>query len=172
MKTRRFLRAAVLCAATLLAVGCGNSSPVGVDSRNPAANPDLIGSPALLQCTPMDSASTTQTIGPLGGTIVVGPHQLTIPPGALPHPVTITATAPSDSVNRVHFDPEGLTFLRSASLTMSYANCNLLGLTLPRQIAYTTDLLSILYYITSLDDPSTGTVTGQLDHFSQYAVAW
>src|SRR2546426_3477487 len=35
------------------------------------------------------------------------------------------------------FRSEGLVFRRSATLTMSYANCNLLGKILPKRIAYT-----------------------------------
>ncbi len=43
---------------------------------------------------------------------------------------------------------------------------------MPKQIAYTTDLLAILYYLPSLDDQASQTVTGQLQHFSDYALAW
>src|SRR5204863_267880 len=80
---------------------------------------------------PMPTATATQTVGPAGGVIRIGPHALSIPAGALDAPVTITATAPSDKVNRVQFQPEGLVFQRAATLTMSYANCNLLGTILP-----------------------------------------
>jgi hypothetical protein len=75
-------------------------------------------------------------------------------------------------VNFVRFKPEGLQFERSAALTMSYANCNLLGKLLPKRIAYTTDKLVILEYLLSLDLLNLKTVTGQLNHFSGYAVAW
>ncbi len=126
----------------------------------------------LLVCTPLAADSVTQTIGPEGGTLQVGATTLAIPAGALDSAVSITAVAPSDTVNRVQFQPEGLTFLQPAQLTMSYANCNTLGLTLPKQIAYTTDLLLILEYFPSLDDLSGRTVTGQIHHFSDYAIAW
>src|SRR5437588_446545 len=107
-----------------------------------------------------------------GGVIRIGPHTLSIPAGALDAAVTITATAPSDNVNRVRFQPEGLVFRRSAALTMSYANCNLLGTLLPKRIAYTSDALSIVSYVLSLDNLFTKYVTGRLNHFSNYAIAW
>lgn len=172
MRPARILWVAV-CGGVLLA--CGDTTPVGVRTT-PAAPPSQTDwqSPAvgLLQCTPLPYDSTTRTIGPDGGTIQVGPHVLTIPAGALAAPVTITAVAPSDTVNRVQFRPEGLSFAQPASLSMSYANCSLAGQLLPKRIAYTTDALVILEYLLSFDDLFTQRVTGQLNHFSNYAIAW
>jgi hypothetical protein len=75
-------------------------------------------------------------------------------------------------VNRVQFAPHGIRFERPAALTMSYANCNLLGVLLPKRIAYTDNLLNILEYLLSVDDLLHRRVTGQLRHFSNFAVAW
>ena len=65
-----------------------------------------------------------------------------------------TPEAPVGTVNSVRLSPEGLTFAadKPAALTLSYANCPLLGQLLPKRIAYTTDLLAILSYVVSLDD--------------------
>ncbi|PYP70672.1 MAG: hypothetical protein DMD41_14395 [Gemmatimonadetes bacterium] len=171
MRVARLGRVAlVLTAAALLSCGEPPLSPV------PPPQASLIGgllqATGLLQCTAMPTATATQTVGPAGGVINVGPHRLSIPAGALGAPVTITATAPSDNVNRIQFQPEGLVFQRSAALTMSYANCSLLGKLLPKQIAYTDDALNILSYLWSLDDLFAKKVTGKLNHFSNYAVAW
>jgi len=65
-----------------------------------------------------------------------------------------------------------LIFLTPASVTLSYANCNTRGSTSPKQVAYTTDSLTIIYYVSSQDDPSERRVTGRVDHFSDFAVAW
>src|SRR5206468_3171555 len=171
MNVAHFRRAALVITAAAL-VGCGEP-PLG---PAPAPQADLIGSllqaTGLLGCTPMPTATATQTVGPAGGVIRIGPHALSIPAGALDAPVTITATAPSDKVNRVQFQPEGLVFQRAATLTMSYANCNLLGTILPKRIAYTTDALTILSYVLSLDNLFGKYVTGRLNHFSNYAIAW
>jgi hypothetical protein len=134
---------------------------------------DLLGATGLLQCSNLPYASATQTIGSAGGTIRVGPHTLTVPAGALSSPVAITgALVTGRGVNAVHFQPEGLRFERSASLTMSYANCNLLGRLLPKRIAYVSDGLSIISYLLSIDNLFAKQVTGRVDHFSNYAVAW
>jgi hypothetical protein len=56
---------------------------------------ELLRPTGLLACRPLPYASATQTIGPDGGVIQVGPHTLRIPPRALSRPITITAEAPS-----------------------------------------------------------------------------
>ena len=162
----------------LLVSGCGDRA---LSSAPEPARPipqasligDLLGATGLLQCTSLPYAATTQTIGSAGGTIRVGPHTLTVPAGALSSPVAITgALVTGRGVNAVHFEPEGLTFARSASLTLSYANCNLLGRLLPKRVAYVSDALDILSYLLSIDNPLGSKVTGRVDHFSNYAVAW
>jgi CheY-like chemotaxis protein len=174
MQRTRLLRAALLGAGAVLLLSCADPSPLGVDPRAGLFGlPDLTPPPVgLLQCTPLAYDSVTQTVGPEGGTLAVGPHTLSIPAGALDTAVSITAVAPPDTVNAVRFAPEGLTFQEPVLLTMSYANCDLLGSLLPKRIAYTTDALQILEYLASVDETWTQTVTGQLQHFSEYAIAW
>src|SRR5438874_11125729 len=120
MKRTRFL-AALLFVSALSMVSCssGDDGPSGPSSEaSPAA---LLGSSGggllgtgigsgLLACTPLPYAVTQQTVGPDGGTLLVGPHKLTIPAGALSTPVLITAEAPVGTVNSVRLSPEGLTF--------------------------------------------------------------
>jgi len=127
----------------------------------------------LLKCSNLPYASSTKTIGAPGGTISAGPHTLVIPPGALLNPTTITMTAPTGlGVNAVKFQPEGLRFTVPAALTMSYANCSLLGKLLPKRIAYTDDNLNIISYLLSLDNLLSKYVTGKVNHFSDYVIAW
>jgi hypothetical protein len=172
MRRTRFL-SALLFVSALSMVSCssGDDGPSGLSSE-----PSLIGTlgSGLLACTPLPHAMTQQTVGPEGGTLVVGPHRLTIPAGALSTAVQITAEAPVGTVNSVRLTPEGLTFAagKPATLTLSYANCPLLGQLLPKRIAYTTDLLAILSYVMSVDDLIAKRVSGTLAHFSRYAVAW
>ena len=175
MKRPRFFLAALLTASIAVGVGC--SDQVGPNTPPPPPpQADLIGgllrATGLLRCSPLPTATASQTIGPLGGVLRVGPHSLVVPPGALDRSLLITATAPSGNVNLVQFQPEGLRFRKSAALTMSYANCEGLGTLLPKRIAYTNNLLEILEYLLSLDNIFLKKVTGKLDHFSGYAVAW
>ncbi|HLZ44879.1 MAG TPA: hypothetical protein VKQ05_04300 [Gemmatimonadales bacterium] len=173
MKAVRAL--AVLVLVLLVAPSCRDTATAPLAPRSPQA--DLTGSllapTGLLKCSDLPAATTTATIGSAGGMISAGPHTLVIPPGALSAPTQITMTIPTGlGVKAVKFQPEGLQFSKPAALTMSYANCSLLGNLLPKQIAYTTDNLSILSYLLSIDNLLAKKVTGQVNHFSDYVVAW
>lgn len=170
---------AIRALVVVLAVAaCTDQSPTAVPSpQAPAPDPSLIGSllkpTGLLSCSALPYDSVTQTIGPLGGSLRVGPHSLVVPPGALAQPTTITAVLPTGlGVNAVRFQPDGLQFQVPAALTMSYANCSLLGKLLPKRIARISDVLQILEYLLSVDNLFTKRVTGKLNHFSDYAIAW
>jgi len=171
MKGIRLGRAALLGAVALVAVSCADPT-----TPAPQLSGDLFGDlkqvTGLLQCTPLPYDSVTQTIGPDGGTIQVGPHTFTVPAGALDTAVAITAVTPSDTVNQIQFQPEGLVFNGYTTVVMSYANCNLLGSFLPKRIAYTSSDGVILDYLPSLDNFFSQTVRGKVQHFSEYAIAW
>ena len=127
---------AVLALAGFGVLSC--SEPQGVTS--PAAHrayegdllPWLGTGLSLLRCNPVPYDSVVQTVGPAGGIIYAGPHALAIPAGALDTNTTITAVVPSDTLDVIRFQPEGLTFARPAALTMSYASCPLAGLVGPK----------------------------------------
>lgn len=124
----------------------------------------------LLGCSAQPYVSQTQVIGINGGTIVVGSHRLVIPAGALSQNYTIRAEQVTGRVNSVRLSPEGLKFYKPAKLTLSYSNCS--PLLLLKRVVYTDELLRILELIPSIDDLRTKTVTGDIRHFSRYAVAW
>jgi len=186
MRSSRVLLA--LPFAALLAVtvwSCRpDSSPTGVSvtptppvsgelvSGGVSTTTGLVGKLGLLRCTPLPDAKSSAVIGPAGGRMQIGQYTLQVPAGALARPVQISGEQLPDTVNSVRFAPEGLQFARPATLTMTYANCNLLGRVLPKRIAYTSDNLQILTYLLSLDNLFSKQVTGQVNHFSRYAVAW
>lgn len=176
------LRVPILAAALALVASCStdvptgpSSSPTPVTGRLLSGN-GLLGTglgEGLLTCTPLPASRVEQTVGPEGGVVQIGPHTLMVPAGALTSPVTIAAEISPDSVNSIRFAPEGLTFgSHPARLTMSYANCSLLGQLAPKRIVYTTDLLQILQWLLSLDDPLHQRVSADVQHFSRYAIAW
>ncbi len=173
MKARRLIAPVLLLA---VALACSDRTPTSVPVA-PAPDASLIGglldATGLLKCSNLPYDSETKTIGALGGSISAGPHTLVIPPGALLNPTAITMTAPTGlGVNAVKFQPEGLRFATPAALTMSYANCSLLGKLLPKRIAYTDDNLNIISYLLSLDNLLSKNVTGKVNHFSDYVIAW
>jgi hypothetical protein len=168
---RRVITLAALGFASFALASCGDGPPATAPTQT--ISHDLLWPVrGLLACNPLPADSVTQVIGPDGGTLEIGPHSFTVPPGALDSAVAITAVAPSGAVNRVVFQPAGLRFHHAAALTMSYANCGLVTQLLPPRIAYVDDLLNILYFLPSLGDAQSQSVTASVRHFSDYAVAW
>jgi hypothetical protein len=168
------LTAFVASAAIQSCVDAAGPSVIAPDvhsSAVPPATPQWFGL-NFLSCTPMDADSVTQSVGSSGGTINVGPHQLIIPADALDSTVSITAVAPSDTINRLRLYPEGLEFEKKVSLKMSYANCAGISWLIPKRVTYVNSLLEILDVLLSFDSWWTETVTGKTDHFSDYVVAW
>lgn len=181
MKFSRILASASLALAVVLGASCGDSSPTAPVAAAPSAQSDaeLLGflggtlqRTGLVSCSPMPTATASKVFGPDGGVLQVGPHYLVIPRGALRDTVTISAVAPSGTINRVQFAPHGLQFERSAALNLSYKNCNLLGSLAPKRIAYVDGRLNVLEFLLSIDNLWTRRVTGKLDHFSDYVLSW
>jgi hypothetical protein len=155
----------------------------GDDGGDPAEPPDDEDeeSDSLVSCRPLPYDSVTRTIGPAGGFIEVGHNWLVVPRGALSAPMTITAVAPSDTVAMVRFQPEGLHFQKSALLVLAYDNCRIPPRVTPR-IALVTDAFKVVEFVTPVDVPpddhrfkkahANRQVIGELQHFSNYAVAW
>src|SRR2546425_1098939 len=93
MKVARLTRAAlVITAGALLSCGEPPLSPV------PPPQASLIGSllqaTGLLQCTPLPTATATQTVGSAVGALKPGPPTPAAPPRPLGAPGTITAPPP------------------------------------------------------------------------------
>ena len=180
-KMTALLLAAVLTAGVSCTSddGLGPSQPVTPANRAPVESDsalllgsvtDLLNNLNLLSCSAQPYVSATKVVGTAGGTIVVGTHRLVIPAGALSRNYTIRAEQVTHRVNSVRFSPEGLRFAQPAKLTMSYANCS--PLLLFKKVVYTDELLRVLELIPSIDNLKTKTVTGDIRHFSRYAVAW
>jgi hypothetical protein len=124
----------------------------------------------LLTCESQRYVVAQKTIGPQGGSLTIGRHKLEIPRGALASKVTITGEQVSDTITSVRLSPEGLRFAKPARLVLSYRDCGSVGL--PKRVAYTDELLRILELPQSQDYPKYEYVTGWIDHFSRYAVAY
>jgi hypothetical protein len=193
MPQRRFLiPLALLLGATTAAVSCTDQAPVGVQTPTleAAARPKQPGSkqPGLVACS-QSYDSVTKLIGPLGGTLAVGGHQLWVDSLSLTDTVSITAVAPAGGARWVRFQPEGLVFKpgfyalsyginAGAALYTSYKDCSVTTTDTVR-IAQVSDSFGIMGYLQTWvqvkKNPwSQGNqyVVGVLPHFSNYAVAW
>ena len=201
MIVRRFvIPLGLLAGAAALVLSCRDATPVGVDARTPVLLAGRHAQPpaghdgtdaddgdetedgdSLVSCRPLPYDSVTRTIGPAGGFIEVRHNWLVVPSGALTAPVTITAVAPSDTVAMVRFQPEGLHFERSTLLVLAYDNCRIPKRVTPR-IALVTDAFQVIEFLTPVNLPldehrfkkahGKRQVIGELQHFSNYAVAW
>ena len=136
------------------------------------AHPGEKGGPEiqLLRCEPRDYEAAAEIIGPQGGTIKVGEHQLVIPAGALAQEELIVAEAPTSSLVDLSFGPHGLQFARSARLTLSYKGC-IRPTSSEFLVAYIQGN-QILELPPSVDRRADDEVDADIDHFSRYAVAW
>lgn len=174
---------ALLVGAALSLVACGGTQSSllepAANTAQPPAYSEWSGGGKLgkwgdthqSSCKPLKAESKSEDIDFRGGEVKVGPHVLTILPGALLRKTRITATISADSVNSVSFAPEGLHFLLPAKLSLSYANCK--SVLQDMKVVYTTnDLLVLLELIPSHDFKFKNSVTGLISHFSRYAVAY
>ncbi len=183
---RRWLISLALLAASAAAWSCSDPSPVGV--QPPTLTAQKVGAGRLLSCPLATYDSVTQVIGPAGGILVAGSHVLVVDSMALTSPVSITAVAPSQSVNMVRFRPEGLKFKPGvhgigALVAMNLDNCGVHPNQV-LQIVHVDDALSVLGYLQSPTSTDSAVVVkyktylgslwvgGLLHHFSNYAVAW
>jgi hypothetical protein len=184
MSVRRSLMPIVLLAGALAVANCGDPSPVGVDVQTPVFRRAGGGKTGLVACS-QDYDSITTVIGPAGGSLIVGAHQLWVDSLSLTGPVSITAVAPKGKVRWVRFQPEGLVFkpgfyatanglTAGAALMTNYASCGVpTGSTV--RLAQVSDAQKILGYLLQVTLPpwtQPNQYVGLLPHFSNYAVAW
>jgi hypothetical protein len=126
----------------------------------------------LLRCEPQDYKADAAIIGPEGGTLHVGDHELVIPAGALDREELVVAEAPTSSAVDVRFQPHGLQFRQPTRLTLSYKGC-VRPTSTDFLIAYLGDHGNqILELPPSIDDKVDDEVEADIDHFSRYAIAW
>jgi hypothetical protein len=156
----------------IIAAGCSNL-PSAPAEKAPEIQASLVQDLLLGNCPNPAVLERSVSIGPAGGTVLLGAHKLVVPAGALSRKVTITARTGTEPGNAIQFGPAGLRFGRPATLTMSFANCT--GWGVLRQlplIVYTDDFLSILEIHLGIPNFRNKTVTSFIDHFSRYAVAY
>jgi hypothetical protein len=179
---------AVVCASIALTTSnCGDRTATGPTGPMPAAIPASVPAasqpdsqsrsrrpPNLVQCKLQKPETIARRIGPDGGTIEIGPYTLTIPPGALPRRVTIVARIRGgESANVVEFKPNWVVFEQSASLSMSYATCDVdEDAESALRIAVVDEQYQIVDYLPSTTDTSSQSVIAPVTLIRNYAVAY
>lgn len=125
----------------------------------------------LLRCEPRPYSADAAIVGPAGGTLHVGEHELVIPKGALDHEELITMEAPTSSLVDVRFEPHGLQFQQPAELKLSYKGC-VRPTSADLLVAYLGQGNQVLELPPSVDVKSGDEVDADIDHFSRYAIAY
>jgi hypothetical protein len=181
-RTASYLATATLAVGAAALVACvADQQPLAPQSTvsSLAASSPRVGQRGLLGgdslaffvCHGNTPDTGSAVIGPLGGRVAFGPHELDVPPGALLFPTTITARTLASDTIAVQFEPQGTQFLVPATLQLSYAQCNPQP-TGTLSIVYVNDpLTKLLGLIESILDPTHHRVIGFISHFSVYAVA-
>jgi hypothetical protein len=173
LSVNRLIRFAPVAASLLgatLVFACADGVTAPASPEFARGRPESPGE--FTSCRPQPYASGSGLIGPKGGTVKAGRHELVVPPGALSAATWITMESPSDTLNYVIFGPEGLRFRtgHSPQLLMSYKNCSLRPGAKP-QVVYVNDSLSaILETPPSAADTLGQAVDAELSHFSKYAL--
>jgi hypothetical protein len=120
-----------------------------------------------MACTPRDPQYGTAVIGPSGGELVVGPHRLIVPPGALTRTIEISGTATEDGTPTIYLEPHGLQFKKPAGLILDASNC----IDVP-DVVYIDELGVAAEPIPAVYSTWWHTIAAPIDHFSGYEVAF
>jgi hypothetical protein len=126
----------------------------------------------LLRCEPQEYEGDAEVIGPNGGSLKVGAHELRIPKGALDQEVLITMERPVSELVEVELEPHGLEFNRAVNLDLSYSHCVQPQSFFPWIVYLSASQERILQVVWSTDKKGLKTITGNLEHFSRYAIAY
>jgi hypothetical protein len=165
--------------ALLLAalVGCrsDSSTPTGPGrDQGPARSLGATGT-ALMECPASATETSTGLIGPLGGTLVVGGIQITVPANAVLSPTSFTLTVPQSNYLEIDLkagDAEHFVFESPVVVAIDYGRCGLSRFHSALS-AWNIDpaTKALLEEMPSVDSQLTHTIIFSTIHFSGYAVA-
>ena len=170
---RTWLRSAAVFAGMLSFASCSDGQAEGITAPATALSAAGTG-PTLLECPAETSTSTSSLIGPLGGVVSVGGHQLVIPPLAVLVPTQFTVTVPASQYMRVDItagNGQHYQFQKPVSITLSYARCTRSDINKETlRIFYVDDNNVILQDMGGTDNKAARTVTTGTDHLSGYLI--
>jgi hypothetical protein len=121
-----------------------------------------------LNCLQAGPQTASAFIGPEGGTLHIGRHQLIVPAGALSHATLITGSVPSDGSATIAFEPSGLKFNVPATLVFSVKGCD--APAADPSVMYIDDAGRPLEEWPAVFDREREEVTAPILHFSGYQV--
>ncbi len=167
--TKSTLLLAVLAIGTLLMVGC-SGNPVG----------EIISEPSLLQRSlpaggpqygSMNTYAEAVISSANGGELFLVDVNLSIPAGAVSNDTLFSINIPDLNVFYNEFGTDGLVFDKPVTVTMSYRDADMSGVTESTiRLAWYDERSSVWHAVDCTVDFVNKTVTGQLSHFSAYGL--
>ena len=157
-----------LAAILILAAGCSDQAPTAVEletSYQVVALPESDLTPSFARL-----GSSSQVIGPEGGTIRAGRITISFPEGAVAEPTEISVASDPRKL-AVTFGPHGLQFPAGHEPTASFSYQGIANL--PERdltIYYIGTSGQVLEELAVSVDPSEKAVRARLGHFSEYAL--
>ncbi|HEX2206894.1 MAG TPA: hypothetical protein VHG93_04375 [Longimicrobium sp.] len=171
---RTWLRSAALSLSVLAAASCTDAPAAGGITAPEGALASNSSGPTPLECPVDSTVSASGLVGPLGGVVGVGGHQLVIPPLAVLLPTQFTVTVPASQYVRVDVtagNGQHFQFRKPVTLTLSYARCTRSDIDKENlRIYYVDDNNAILEDLGGTDDKNARTVTTGTDHLSGYLI--
>lgn len=159
------------CAEDVTAPGLVSDAPIQ-GTRLATNGEDSLST--LVSCMAAKVRPVSKDLDRRGGELRVGSHVLTIPRDALRRKVRITAGVVDTGVVAIQLEPEGLQFLRPATLALDYRRCALPTDAGRVHVACVVvdGEPTVAEHLDATDDRAIGRVSTAIDHFSRYAVAW
>lgn len=132
--------------------------------------------PAPLECPTDVTLSGQAVIGPSGGTLSAGGHQVVIPAGALTETLTFTLAAPAGTPLLIEASAEGLghvLFKKPVTVVIDYSRCPAGELDDGALSAWYVEGTppKLLKRMSGAQEPAASTYHFYTDHFSGYVIA-
>lgn len=156
-------------------LGCAVDAPVmGPDATatiSAALSSTRTGKKLIVCESNARSASGAATIGPEGGRLRMGPHELVIPAGALARSTQIDGSVVGGANVAIRFSPHGLRFSQPAVLMLNYAGCAAASRQAVSVVYVDGATSAVLETPPSSDNKPSQFVRASIAHFSVYALA-
>jgi hypothetical protein len=160
--------------AALLLTGCSTESPVAPTSQPETTQPQVLSRGAFAssaQTTPIPYYTEAVISAATGGRLQLFDVILDIPAGALDNDTTYSISIPDINVFYNEFGTDGLVFKKPVTVTMSYRDADLSGIDESTiRIGWWDEDHGKWVDMSCQLDKVNRIVTGQLNHFSAYAL--
>ena len=132
--------------------------------------------PTLIECPSDESHSASGTVNPLGGSVALGGHRVTLPLGAVLLPTTIEIRDPASQFMMLDLRAGGqehFQFRVPIQVTIDYSRCSRSNIDKAPLTVWLIDPATgtLLQNMGGVDDKGNRTITFETDHFSGYALA-